>query len=298
MKKTVFLLLTVFISAILFTENSYSQQDTVNEFCITTDEFTLYNMVNEYRKASNLPDISLSKSLCQVAKMHIADLIQNKPDTASCSFHSWSNKGQWQSCCFSKESRDKLCMQTKPGELTGYPGKGYEIVYWESRDATAEKAISQWKETPAARSVLANLKEWEKYNWGALGVGIDGGFAIVWLGEETDITKETKICGGETVISKPVARVLGPKIVTESTGRFYLIFGNYSTMNDATAMASKYVKEGFSKAKVITKDDKFRISLNDFPSKELAIQGKKELPEKYKDAWILPYDPPMETSQK
>ena len=88
-----------------------------------------------------------------------------------------------------------------------------------------------------------------------MGVGIDGGFAIIWFGEEADPEKETKICGGETIISQPIVqfRISDPQIVSESTGRFYLIFGNYSTMNEAKSVASKYVKEGFMKAKVITK---------------------------------------------
>jgi cell division protein FtsN len=144
------------------------------------------------------------------------------------------------------------------------------------------------------------MKEWENHQWKALGIGIDGGFAIIWLGEETDPEKETIICGGETIIAQPVVsvQVLGPQIVNESTGRFYLIFGNYATMTEAKSVAAKYVKEGFLKAKVITKDDKFRISLNDYSTKELAVQGKKELPAKYKDAWIMPYLQSNETSLK
>jgi hypothetical protein len=299
MKKINFSLLTVFLSSLCLSIISYAQQDSLNEFCISPEEYKLFNLVNEYRKTVNLPGIPLSKSLSKVAKTHIADLIQNKPDTNTCSFHSWSNKGNWQACCFTKESKDKLCMQTKPTELTGYQGKGYEIVYWESREASAERAIGQWKETLAARSVLTNFKEWENYNWGALGVGIEGGFAIIWFGEETDPEKETTVCGGESIVNQPIAvQDIGPQIVSESTGRFYLIIGNYSTMNGAKAVASKYVKEGFTKTKIISKDDKFRISLNDYASKELAVKAKKELPTKYKDAWIMPHLEPNETSLK
>jgi hypothetical protein len=306
MKNTFFSLLMGFAGIVFLSENSLGQQDSLiqhdslNEFCISAEEYKLYSLVNDYRKEANLPGIPLSRSLCKVAKLHIADLIMNKPDTNTCSFHSWSNKGEWQSCCFTKECKDKLCMQTKPSELTGYPGKGYEIVYWESREADAEKAIGQWKETPAARSVLTNLREWENYNWGALGVGIDGGFAIIWLGEEADIEKETQVCGGELIAYHPPVKVeiKGPQVVSQSTGRYYLIFGNYSTMNEAKAIAANYFKEGFTNAKVITKDAKFRISLNDYPSKELAAQGKKELPAKYKDAWIMPFLMSNETSQR
>jgi len=293
-------LLTVFTFTLFISEICFAQQDTLNEFCISPEEYKLFNLVNEYRNSLNLPGIPISKSLSRVAKQHIADLNQNKPDTSTCSFHSWSNKGNWQPCCFTKESKDKLCMQTKPGELTSYPGKGFEVVYWESREASAEEAIEQWKETLAARSVLNNLNEWENYNWGALGVGIEGGFAIIWLGQETDPDKETKICGGESIVSQPIVQPqkTGTQIVSQSTDRFYLIIGNYGTMNKASDIADKYAKEGFTNAKVITKDGKFRISLNDYPSKELASKGKKELPAKYKEAWIMPYMQPNETSLK
>ena len=43
------------------------------------------------------------------------------------------------------------------------------------------------------------------------------------------------------------------------------------------------------KAKIISKDNKFRISLSDYSSKELANQGKKELSAKFKGAWIMPF---------
>jgi hypothetical protein len=299
MNKFIFPLLSLFFSILIFANFSKAQENIPAEFCISQEEYKLYNLVNEYRKAVNLSSIPLSKSLSIVAKTHISDLIQNKPDTNMCSFHSWSNKGNWKACCFQRESKDKLCMQLKPKELTNYPGNAYEVVYWESREANAEKAIDQWKETSAAQSVLTNFKDWEKYSWNAIGVGIEGGFAIIWLGEEPDPENEIKICGIETIIvNEPVIESADPQVVSAGTGRFYLIFGNYSTLNEAKAQADKYVKEGFTKAKVISKDDKFRISLNDFSSKELATQGKKELPVKYKEAWIMPFMQFNETSQK
>ena len=291
--KEVILYCFIMIAAMpVLTDKTYAQQDSLNDFCISSEEYRLYNLVNEYRNSLNIPVIPLSKSLSQVARQHITDLIINKPDTGSCSFHSWSDKGKWQACCFARASRDKLCMQTKPGELTTYPGKGYEVVYWESREATAAKAIEQWKETSAARSVLTNVLEWEDYDWKALGVGIEGGFAIIWLGEETDPEKEIRTCEGESITNQPLVQTkkkTGPQIITAGTNRFYLIYGNYGSIKEAKEMATKYFNEGFSKASVITKDGKFRISLNDYPSKELAQQGKKELPAKYQDAWIMPY---------
>ncbi len=272
------------------TKFSYSQKDIPGDFCISEEEFKLYNLFNEYRKTMNLPAIPLSESLCFVAEKHINDLIQNKPDTNTCNFHSWSDKGEWTACCFEVELKDKSCMQKKPMELSNYPGTAYEIVYWENRNATAEKAFDQWRETVASQSMIINIKDWDSHQWNALGVSIEGNFSIAWIGEELDIEKETKVCGTETVIiNEPPQTEEEQMIVSSSTGRFYVIFGNFNSINDAKEQAKKYAEEGFKKVKVISKDDKFRISLTDYPSKELANTGKKELPVKYKEAWIMKY---------
>lgn len=318
MKKFFIYFVFVIGASLLVSKVLFSQQDSTSEFCISQEELKLYNLVNDFRQSVSLPPIPISKSLSKVAKLHIADLIHNKPDTSTCSFHSWSNKGNWQDCCFTKESKDKLCMQNKPTELTNYPGKGYEVVYWESREASAQKAMDQWKETCAAISIIQNTKEWQNINWKAIGVGIDGGFAVIWLGEESDPETTVKVCGGQLEISQPVAKVenevkpVNPTqisvenpansndnlTVSEGTGRFYLIFGNYKTIQEAKSVALKYIKDGFPQAKVISKDNKFRISLADFSSKESAATGKKELPEKFKEAWIMPFYAHSELSQK
>jgi hypothetical protein len=280
------------ISILFLSQVSFAQKEIPPEFCISSEEFKLYNLVNEYRKSQKLPVIQLSKSLSYVAKVHIKDLIMNKPDTANCSFHSWSDKGAWKACCFRKENKDKYCVLTKPKELTNYPGIAHEIIFWESREASAEKAIKQWKETAVARFMLTNFKEWEKCSWNAMGVGVEAGFAVLWLGEEPDVEKETKVCGEETVIiaeQRPAPSANEEIVVSSNTGRYYLIYGSMNSLKEAKTMVAKYNKEGFTKVKIIAKDNKYRISLSDYPSKEMAAQGKKELPAKYKDAWIMPF---------
>jgi len=269
---------------------SFSQNEIPADFCIDQEELKLYNLFNEYRKTMNQPEIPLSKSLCFVAKQHINDLIQNKPDTNTCNFHSWSDKGEWTACCFEVELKDKSCMQKKPMELTNYPGIAYEIVYWENRIATADKAFDQWRETAASQSMIINIKNWESLNWNAVGICIEDNFAIAWLGEETDVETETKVCGTGTIIKNERPKTEEEElIVSEATGRFYIIFGNFSTIGDAKDQAIKYKSEGFKKVKIISKDNKFRISLADYSSKELASTGKKELPTKYKEAWVMEY---------
>lgn len=268
----------------------HAQKEIPANFCISVEESKLYNLVNEYRRAMKLPDIPLSKSLCFVAKTHLNDLIQHKPDTGSCNMHSWSDKGEWKACCFQKVKADKPCVQKKPTEITKYPGSAFEIVYWESKEASPEMAFKQWRETKPSQSMLINNEDWTDFSWNAVGVGISGSYAAIWFGEELDIEKETKVCGKNIVFTNnPPVINDEPQLITLPTNRFYVIFGSFSSINDAKAQAVKHVEEGFKKTKIISKDNKFRISLTDYTTKELAEQGKGELPSKYKDAWIMEY---------
>lgn len=283
-----FLILIISFSGIHI--SLFAQKELPADFCITVEESKLYNLVNEYRKAMKLPAIPLSKSLCYVAKTHLRDLVTNKPDTSTCNMHSWSNKGDWKPCCFQKDKNDKVCMQSKPSEITNYPGLAFEIIYWESKEATAEFAFKQWRETTASQSVIINAEKWEGFSWNAVGIGIYEGYAAIWFGEELDVEKETKVCGKNIVFTNtPPTNPSEPKLVTTATNRFYLIFGSFNSIADAKNQAKKNSEEGFKKTKIISKDNKFRISLSDYASKELADQGKSELPAKYKDAWIMEY---------
>ncbi len=276
---------------VTLTTNPVSAQTKIPEnFCISNNELKLYNQINDYRKALNLPKIPLSRSLSYVAQQHVTDLLKNKPDTNACSFHSWSDKGKWTACCYKGGIKDKKCMQEKPRELTGYPGKGYEIVYWENKEATADNAFDQWRTVTASRSLITNLKEWEDFAWKAMGVAIEKNFAILWFGEETDTETETKICGSGKVIKNELPKTPADTIVvSKATGRYYIIFGSYKTVEDAKKQVKKYRAEGFKNAKVISKDNKFRISLTDYAKQESAQSAKKDLPAKYKEAWIMPF---------
>jgi len=267
------------------------ESDTIpDDFCISIEEEKLFNLINEYRKAMTLPAVPLSKSLSYTAKTHCMDLYTNKPDTNTCNFHSWSDKGSWTACCYEKDIKDKSCMINKPQEISKYPGYAYEIVYWENKSANADKAFNQWRETTASRALLTNFKEWENYNWNAMGVGIYKGFAIVWFGEEPDVEKATRVCGTDRVIeNKPSPTKEEQILVFSETGRFYVIVGSFNSLIDAKDQLNNYINEGFKKAKVVSKENKFRISLSDYPSMEQATKAKAELPAKYKDAWVLEF---------
>jgi len=97
---------------------------------LTLEEVKLYDKIMEYRKEKNLPTIPLSQSLTFVAKTHVKDLADHNPNHGNkCNMHSWSNKGDWTSDCYTSDHAQAKCMWDKPRELTTYQGNGYEISH-------------------------------------------------------------------------------------------------------------------------------------------------------------------------
>lgn len=290
-KGFLFIVNVVLVLLTLWTPKYMLSQDTIpDDFCLSDDEVQLVHLINDYRKTMAMSAIPLSKALCFVAEKHAVDLDMFKPDTNTCNFHSWSDKGNWEPCCYEKDTKDKSCMVNKPREFTHYSGDAYEIVYWENKKASANKAFNQWRETSASRSLITNFKEWEDKSWNAMGVSIYKSFAIVWFGEETDPENKILVCNTNKFVSiSQPKKESSKKLVDQATGRFYVIVGSFQSLEDAQGELNKYVEDGFKKAKVVTKDNKFRISLSDYSTMEQAGTAKKELPEKYKGAWVLEY---------
>ncbi|MBN1339089.1 MAG: hypothetical protein JXA03_07190, partial [Bacteroidales bacterium] len=176
------------------TLSAQSQTADSSGICVSDEEVRLFNLINDYRKVLKLPAIHLSNSLCQVAKKHLNDLLVNHPDTQMCNFHSWSDNGPWKPCCYEKKGVSRNCMTGKPSELTSYPGIAYEVVFWDNQGATASTAFEQWKTIPASKDMIISMKKWEGVEWNAMGVAIGENYAILWLGLEPDVIKETRIC--------------------------------------------------------------------------------------------------------
>lgn len=143
------------------------------------EERRLYELVNEYRAQHGLPAIPLSPSLTLVANRHVQDLEKNIGELT----HSWSD-------CAYEISFD--CMWEAPERLgTAYPGRGYENAFGASGfQVTAESALRAWRRSNAHNAVILNQLttqiDWGEQPWKALGVGIYGGYAVLWFGEELD----------------------------------------------------------------------------------------------------------------
>ena len=261
------------------------------DICLTKEEYRLYSIINEYRAKQGLSIIPVSRSLCYVAKIHARDLFFNRPDTGFCSLNSWSDKGKWTACCHSKYTPNPSCIVNKPVELTNYAGEGHEICYWDSEALQPDTVFKFWLSIEPARMLLLNQEKWSNFSWNAMGVGLYKGYASVWVGGIRDTLPEPKLCTdsqGADNISLPLKEPQ-KDVVSSATGRSYIIFGSFGSDEDALKMVQKYKKKGFSQAKVLIKDNTYRVSLADYPTQKEALDAKKVLSSEYKESWVMKF---------
>jgi hypothetical protein len=280
----------LFILAILFFSGAraFSQ---VPDICLTKEEYRLYTIINDYRAKQGLGIIPVSRSLCYVAKIHARDLFFNRPDTGICSLNSWSDKGLWTACCHSRYTPNPSFIVNKPAELTKYSGEGHELCYWDSEELQPDSVFNFWLSVEQARDLLLNQKKWSYFNWNAIGIGLYKGYASVWVGELRDTIAEPGLCAevpGADDLTMPL-KESQKDIIAVATGRSYIIFGSFNSKEDALKMVQKYKKAGFSQAKVLVKDNTYRVSLSDYPTQKEALDAKKLLSGEYKESWVTKY---------
>ena len=177
MKKTA-LILCILISGFSL---SISAQDTTD---YRSED--LLKAVNDYRATKGLPAIPFSPALTIVAQAHVRDLQDNSPEGGECNMHSWSDKGTWKACCYLSNHSKANCMWNKPRELTKYQGNGYEIAAFAANIQPTD-AIRLWKNSSSHDDVILNKSIWD-VPWQACGAAIYGAYAVVWFGNEKDLT--------------------------------------------------------------------------------------------------------------
>lgn len=160
----------------------------VSEASLSTEELQLYRMIMDYRRKNGLPSIPVSANLSSVARTHVRDL-EAHPPSGGGNLHSWSGDGQWTPCRY-YGSQSAEGMWGKPKELTDYPGRGYEIAAWTSSKMLPGKAFSLWIDQTLHNAVIINAGNWKRLQWNAVGVAISDYYAVVWFGEEHDISGE------------------------------------------------------------------------------------------------------------
>ncbi len=102
-----------------------AQKKIPSSFCLHPAEKRLADSINNIRLSQGKKALQLSVSLSFVARAHVADLLNNHPDTSICNLSSWSDKGPWKACCYNPYVVNHNGMWEKPKELTNYPYRGY-----------------------------------------------------------------------------------------------------------------------------------------------------------------------------
>jgi len=178
-----------------------SPSDSIDDLCLSANEKSLFEQINFVRNESGLSDVSLSRNLTIVAKLHAADLQENKPyDEKLCNPHSWSDQGVWKACCYRPDHSNAECMWKKPAEITDYEGDGYEIVaFWMSgedlsQEISHDTALRMWLDSPGHSNVILNKMSFAEVEWNAVGIAITGNYASVWFGVEKDDAPPPRIC--------------------------------------------------------------------------------------------------------
>lgn len=148
------------------------------------DAAALVKLINAYRASKRLRPVTVSRAMTKVAQAHARDLASAGPHGGRCNLHSWSKQGPWSACCYDHSAAAARCMWKKPREIAGYQGNGYEIAATAS-GITPARALELWKASPAHDAVMSNAGQWSK-PWRALGVAIEGDYAVAWFGELPD----------------------------------------------------------------------------------------------------------------
>lgn len=303
------LLFLFFQVSFLSAQSSGKQEkDIPQSFCVSESEWKLYRMINEYRRQYDLPAVSLSKSLSYVATTHVKDLYFNHPDEEPCNAHSWSDKGYWKSFCYPKDEDKMNSVWDKPKEISNYPGKGYEIVYWENNPVIIDSVFMFWKSFDYFNSFLTNSGRWEGKSWNAIGIGIVENYAVAWFGEVQDPAGVPVVCGQEPIkeptviveknIPKPVVQqqdtiqlVSGKSTDNElkKTGTYFVIVRSMLPRKEAEAVLKNLKAKGYQDARLVITNGKIRVSINESRDKEEATRLWREAKKSYKDAWLFKY---------
>lgn len=186
--------------------------------CLSPVEGELARMVNEYRASLGLPALQISKSLSLVAQQHAWDSVNNRnawpapPAGKECNLHTWSGvvnpalqQGTWTEVCYTSDHANAAGMWNKPSQIAGFPGEGVENSFWSSGAATASGALTAWKNSPGHNNVITQQGGWGPM--AAMGVGINGGVAHLWLSSTADPAGEALLCGGGSAMTAPPTAV-------------------------------------------------------------------------------------------
>jgi len=281
--------LLIFGIIILTSITGSAQSFTVDNICLTAEETTLARQINRYRKDSRLPEIPLSKSLTVVAKTHIDDLQTHRPDTNICTAASWSEHGKWTPCCFNPYVLKYDCMWDKPKELTAYPYRGYELVYYDENIIQPDSLFAIFQSSSETMDMFLTKNMFHDKKWAAMGLAIGENYVSIWFGQRNDPAGTPKACReisgmGDTDQTQKDQSL---PVVNNKPSIYHLIYGSFTTKADADEALRRFKNNGMEKASILAKDGRYRISLEQFNTLRNAMNAKEKLQNLYPEAWIF-----------
>ncbi|NQV01812.1 MAG: SPOR domain-containing protein [Bacteroidia bacterium] len=299
-----FLILLFSLSSGLTAQTKVIQVSKAPEnFCVSEAEWKLYGMINEFRRQYDLPPIPLSRSLCYVANTHVKDLFFHHPDIEPCNFHSWSDKGPWKPFCYPGDEDKQNSVWDKPKELSGYPEKGFEIVYWENSAVVIDSVITFWKSFDYFNGFLMNTGKWQEQEWNAIGIGICQNFAAAWFGEVPDPEGVPYICGQKPPDPQPDTLTIQSKestapstsadsveqhvLIVPGKAHYYIIVKSQLSLKESEKVVQQLMAKDYKQAKVLQEGKKIRVSIFDTDDRGEALRLLKEAKILYKDAWLF-----------
>lgn len=268
---------------LLFSLNISAQTYDYENVCLNANEQKLAKLINDFRKENKKNNLPLSKALTIVAKAHVADLQNNKPDTSVCLTGSWSDKGNWTPCCYNRYIVKEDCMWDKPKELTKYPYRGYELSYFEEGIIQVDSLFSVWMTSEETKDMLLTHGNFSSKKWETIGLAVGENYACVWFGQRADAAGAPPAC--ETFkASEPATAEKEDDLKPQ---KYYLIYGSFTLKSDANEAVKRFNNSGFKGAEILPSGDRFRVSLGKHDNLKDAMAFKEKLSASYKEAWIL-----------
>jgi len=279
MKETISL---VILSILFSSFNLFAQKKIPDEFCVTMEEQFLFDKINLLREDYGKNSLEFSKSLSYVAKLHVADLLKNHPDTSICNLSSWSDKGEWTACCYNPYVPNQDCMWDKPKEITPYTYRGYELVGFFEGGFNTDSVINLWSDTKAVLDMILTDGNFSQKKWVCMGLSMNKNYVSVWFGQRADKMGEPDIC-----VAADTAKTADTIASTNNELTFYLIFGAFTDVKDAKEAAKRYKKNGFEEAGILKRDNINRVYLGKYSTLKEAMFAKDQLSYTYREAWIF-----------
>jgi hypothetical protein len=272
----------LFILWCFFSVHLFAQKDIPPDYCISQDEQSLFDQLNNLLEEYGKKPLQSSASLFYVARTHVEDLAKNHPDTSICNLSSWSDKGEWTACCYNPYVPNQDCMWDKPKELTRYPYRGYELVAYFEDEYTVDSVIQLWSNAKKVLDMLLTNGNFEKKKWVCMGVGMNRHYISVWFGQRADQAKKIMLCDTGSV-QKTVPVINKP----DEPATYFLIVGSFEEQKDAKEFLRRLKKSGFENAGIYRDNQNHRIYTDKFTDLKEAMYAKKQLPYSYRDAWVF-----------